>query len=83
MRDRFVVRSTTGFHINPATGSYPSGKRTPPTSFYVLDTAFAWRTVWVIDGQSTGNRFKRIRDADREALAEAKAKELNEWAETA
>jgi hypothetical protein len=83
MRDRFVVRSTTGFHINPATGSYPSGKRTPPTSFYVLDTAFAWRTVWAIDGQSTGNRFKRIRDADREALAEAKAKELNAWAATA
>jgi hypothetical protein len=83
MPDRFVVRSTTGFHINPATGSYPCGKRTPPTSFYVLDSAFAWRTVWAMDGQSTGNRFKKIGDANRRAAAESKAQELNEWAATA
>jgi hypothetical protein len=83
MHDRFVVRSTTGYKIKPSTGLYTAGSKQAPTSYYVLDRGYSYRVVYAVDGQNHGNRFKKITDADRQAMAEAKADKLNAWAMTA
>jgi hypothetical protein len=81
--DRFVVRSTTGYKIKPSTGLYTTGSKEAPTSYYVLDRGYCYRVIYAVDGQNHGNRFKKITDADRQAMAEAKADKLNAWAATA
>lgn len=42
---RFIVRTVTGYRINPAAVSYSSGHRLAPVSAYVLDRAYCDRVV--------------------------------------
>jgi hypothetical protein len=83
MRDRFVVRSTKGVHINPAAASSGGGGQRPlPYSYYVLDSAICFNLVAEFEAHTHGNRFRQRSDEDRRQAAESAAAVLNDWAAT-